>query len=173
MQEIYQEKDDEDFGKLAINLPIGRFQLVAIAHKGDDPVAIESQNLASFPGQKVTDMVYTSMTLDINTSKHTFSCPMERAVAAFTLNSKDVSPERAAAVRATFKSHCSYQFDPSTSFIPSAGEYSSIITIFSSGVGNTRKMTFYTLHAQPEQDEVEILVEMLDTEGEVFNSFDF
>lgn len=85
VQEIYQEKDDEDFGKLAINLPIGRFQLVAIAHKGDDPVAIESQNLASFPGQKVTDMVYTSMTLDINTSKHTFSCPMERAVAAFTL----------------------------------------------------------------------------------------
>jgi len=172
-QKFDQVNSDENFGKLAVNLPIGKFQLVAIAHKADDPVTIESPDLASFSGKKVSDMVYASMTLDITTSKHAFSCPMERSVAAFTLNSKDVSPERAAAVRATFKKHCNYQFDPSTSFVPSAQEYSSTISFSSDGVGKVRKMTFYTLLDQAEQDDVEILVEMLDTEGEVFNSFDF
>lgn len=170
---IEQDSIQEDFGRLSIELPVGKYKMVAVAYKADAPVTIESQNLVTFPNEKVSDMVFVTQELDITGPECSFSCPMKRAVTAFTLQSKDISPECAKQARATFKSHCSYQFDPATTFNPSPKEYSSIVDLGADKAGEKRRFTFYTILDQEEQNDVEILIEILGDNCEVLNKFNF
>ena len=174
---IEQDSIQEDFGRLSINLPVGKYQLIAVAYTGDNPVNIESPTLATYEGNhKVRDMVYASMELDINNPHPTFSCPMDRAITAFTLASHEIFPKWAKAARATFKSHCSYQFNPATSFNTGAKEYSSAVELSEDYVyqdGIPRKITFYTFLDQAERNDVEIVVDLLDGEGNVQHSLNF
>lgn len=170
---IEQDSIQEDFGRLSIELPVGKYKMVAVAYKADSPVTIESQNLITFPNEKVSDMVFITQELDITGPECSFSCPMKRAVTAFTLQSKDISPEYAKQVRATFKSHCSYQFNPATTFNPGPKEYSSTVDLDADKAGKTRRMTFYTILDQEEQNDVEILIEILGDNSEVLNKFNF
>lgn len=173
---IEQTSSQEDFGRLSINLPVGKYQLVAVAYKGENPVTIK-KNLVSFEGDhKVTDMVYISREIDINDPHPTFSCPMDRAITAFSLGSKEIFPKWAKFIKATFKSHCNYQFDPTSSFITSAQEYSSTVQLnenYDYQEGQSRRITFYTFLDKERQDDVQILVEILDEEGTVIHSLDF
>lgn len=170
---IEQDSIQEDFGRLSIELPLGKYKMVAVAYKADAPATIESQNLVTFPNEKVSDMVFVTQELDITGPECSFSCPMKRAVTAFTLQSTDISPEYAKQARATFKSHCSYQFDPATTFNPGPKEYSSIVDLGADKAGETRRMTFYTILDQEVQDDVEILIEILGDNCEVLNKFNF
>lgn len=74
---IEQENTQKDFGRLSIELPLGKYKMVAIAYKAEAPVTIESQNLVTFPNEKVSDMVFITQELDITAPEHSFSCPMK------------------------------------------------------------------------------------------------
>lgn len=172
-QQFYQTNQDEDFGKISVELPIGQYQIVAVAYKGEHPVTIESKNLVTFPDKKVTDMVAFNKTIDVASIQQTCACAMERVMTAFTLQSTDKSPEEVTAVRATFKSHCNYQYDPARGLITKAQKYSSTVFLDADKAGETRRLTFYTLLDQPTQENVAITVELLDKDDNVLNRFDF
>lgn len=172
-KQFYQINSQEDFGKLTVDLPLGKYQIIALAYKGENPVTIESKNLVTFPGNKVTDMVAFNKSIDITSPTKVFACGMERIMTAFTLQSTDLSPKEAVAVKATFKSHCNYQYDPSTGLIPNAQEYSSIVELNPDNVGETRKLTFYTLLDNIVENDVEIALDILGEEEKVLKHLDF
>lgn len=172
-RQFYQTREQEDFGKLKLSLPIGKYQMVAVAYKGSDAVKIEGERLVTFPNQKVTDMVAFNKTIEISKTTETFACGMQRIIAAFTLTSTDPSPATVVAVRGTFLSHCGYQYDPATTLTSSSREYSSIINLNPDNVGKKRTMTFYTLLDKISQDDVKITIELLDKNDNVLNRLDF
>ena len=98
---------------------------------------------------------------------------MERIMTAFTLQSTDLSPKEAVAIKATFKTHCNYQYDPATGFIPNAQEYSSIVELDPDKAGETRRLTFYTLLDNSIENNVEIALDILGENEEALKHLDF
>lgn len=172
-KQYYQTNSQEDFGKLTVDLPLGKYQIVALAYRGEKPVTIEGKNLVTFPDTKVTDMVAFNKSVDITSSAKTFACGMERIMTAFTLQSTDLSPKEVVAIKATFKSHCNYQYDPATGFIPNAQEYSSIVELDPDKAGETRRLTFYTLLDNTIENNVEIALDILGENEKALKHLDF
>lgn len=95
LQVIHQQNTDEEFGSLAVILnKTHTYTVYAVAHKGTD-VAMLTDGVISFPGDKTTHSFFYSETFSPAT-KSQLSCMMQRIVGQFRLEITDDLP-------ATFK----------------------------------------------------------------------
>lgn len=85
----HQKKTDEDFGKLNLRLPIGDYQIVAVASNATEQVDITSSSLVTFPGDFPTDMAYVYKELSVKSGANTVSCAMQRPVSKLSFVSTD------------------------------------------------------------------------------------
>lgn len=87
-----QTKDDEDFGRLKIELADGVYTVVAVAHSSARSATIKSPSVVQFTaqdGEKLTDTFCHVSTVEVSGEKHSFTLPMYRAVAMVQLHLTD------------------------------------------------------------------------------------
>ena len=92
-----QTKDDDDFGRLAVELADGVYTVVAVAHSSARSATIKSPEVVQFTaqdGEKLTDTFCHVSTVEVSGDSHSFTLPMYRAVAMVQLHlTDDVLPE--------------------------------------------------------------------------------
>ena len=92
-----QTKEDEDFGRLAVELADGVYTVVAVAHSSARSATIKSPEVVQFTaqdGEKLTDTFCHVSTVEVSGDSHSFTLPMYRAVAMVQLHLTDeVLPE--------------------------------------------------------------------------------
>lgn len=89
---IHQSQKDTNFGVIEAKLPVGSYQIVAIAHSGDGSATITSPEAISFPKNKLTDTFYYFQNITVGENK-TYDLEMKRAVAMFRLITIDKIPD--------------------------------------------------------------------------------
>ena len=92
-----QTKDDEDFGRLKVELADGVYTVVAVAHSSARSATIKSPEVVQFTaqdGEKLTDTFCHVSTVEVSGESHSFTLPMHRAVAMVQMHLTDeVLPE--------------------------------------------------------------------------------
>ena len=92
-----QTKDDDDFGRLSVELADGVYTVVAVAHSSARSATIKSPSVVQFTaqdGEKLTDTFCHVSTVEVSGESHSFTLPMHRAVAMVQLHLTDeVLPE--------------------------------------------------------------------------------
>jgi hypothetical protein len=92
-----QRKDDDDFGRLSVELADGVYTVVAVAHSSARSATIKSPSVVQFTaqdGEKLTDTFCHVSTVEVSGDSHSFTLPMYRAVAMIQLHlTDDVLPE--------------------------------------------------------------------------------
>lgn len=92
-----QTKDDDDFGRMAVELADGVYTVVAVAHSSARSATIKSPEVVQFTaqdGEKLTDTFCHVSTVEVSGENHSFTLPMHRAVAMVQLHLTDeVLPE--------------------------------------------------------------------------------
>lgn len=87
-----QTKDDDDFGRLAVELADGVYTVVAVAHSSVRSATIKSPSVVQFTaqdGEKLTDTFCHVSTVEVSGDSHSFTLPMYRAVAMVQLHLTD------------------------------------------------------------------------------------
>ena len=87
-----QTKDDDDFGRLAVELADGVYTVVAVAHSSARSATIKSPEVVQFTaqdGEKLTDTFCHVSTVEVSGESHSFTLPMYRAVAMVQLHLTD------------------------------------------------------------------------------------
>lgn len=169
---IHQVKEDDDFGKVNVYLELGEYKIVAIAHKSTDSLRIKDMTAVAFPETWVPDMAYLYTTLKVETSTNAKVCQLNRAVAGFCLSAKDVLPNSVTTIKVTYKNDCSYKFNPTTSFAIDTKEITCTLELNPAGQGKKRSCHFFAFLPKASQN-VDIHVDILNSDGTVFNKFDF
>lgn len=92
-----QTKDDDDFGRMAVELADGVYTVVAVAHSSARSATIKSPSVVQFraqDGEKLTDTFCHVSVVEVSGESHSFTLPMHRAVAMVQLHLTDeVLPE--------------------------------------------------------------------------------
>ena len=101
-----QTKDDEDFGRLKIELADGVYTVVAVAHSSARSATIKSPSVVQFTaqdGEKLTDTFCHVSTVEVSSESHSFTLPMYRAVAMVQLHLTDETlPENVWYIKADY-----------------------------------------------------------------------
>ena len=87
-----QTKDDDDFGRLSVELADGVYTIVAVAHSSARSATIKSPEVVQFTaqdGEKLTDTFCHVSTVEVSGESHSFTLPMHRAVAMVQLHLTD------------------------------------------------------------------------------------
>ena len=87
-----QTKDDDDFGRLSVELADGTYTVVAVAHSSARSATIKSPEVVQFTaqdGEKLTDTFCHVSTVEVSGDSHSFTLPMYRAVAMVQLHLTD------------------------------------------------------------------------------------
>ena len=87
-----QTKDDDDFGRLSVELADGVYTVVAVAHSSARSATIKSPEVVQFTaqdGEKLTDTFCHVSVVEVSGDNHSFTLPMYRAVAMVQLHLTD------------------------------------------------------------------------------------
>ena len=87
-----QTKDDEDFGRLSVELEDGVYTVVAVAHSSARSATIKSPSVVQFTaqdGEKLTDTFCHVSVVEVSGESHSFTLQMHRAVAMVQLHLTD------------------------------------------------------------------------------------
>ena len=88
-----EKEDGEEFGKVSVTLPYGSYKVVAIGHKGNADVTIDSPTAISFPNNELSDPYYVYREMEINKdSESQQTLELKHAAARFTLDTTDNFP---------------------------------------------------------------------------------
>ena len=118
----HQTSSEENFGKLSIRVPYGKYKLVAIASKANEEVTLTSQTRATFPSQTVTDMAYVCQDVTADNKNDNATCLLKRSLTKFSLQSSDKSFTDLASIKIKVTGKCNYAFNPLTGFGIDDGE---------------------------------------------------
>lgn len=124
-----QISTQDDFGKVSVKLPVGKYVMVAIASNADTAVAIKTDKMVTFPNNKVTDMAYAYQEIELGKDGTTIDGSMTRAVAKFFLKATDFKGATVTTLKITCQGKCNITFDPSSGFAVDAKDYTYARTI--------------------------------------------
>ena len=94
--DIHQQSTDDAFGSVELELYPGSYQLVAVAHNGEDDADIQSVTSVILPGTKVTDTFTKVQDLTVESGKDcSLSMTLARITSAFVLQLVDTPPAHA------------------------------------------------------------------------------
>lgn len=111
---ISQQSDNEEFGKIGVNLANGAYQVVIIAHNCTGAATISTPDKITFPNNKVTDTFYYYADISIS-GEAEYTIQMKRAVAKFRLITDKNVPANVATMKFYYLGGSS-TFDATTGF---------------------------------------------------------
>lgn len=98
VKSINQDRSENNFGKIEVNVSLGSYQVVVIAHNGEASATITSPEEVTFAKNKLTDTFYYGKTLEVSANQ-SVELEMKRAVAMFRLIMNDAIPPDVTAIR--------------------------------------------------------------------------
>ena len=176
-RQYYSGDNPESFGKLQIKVPVGAYQMVAIASKytDTDSVGITSASSIVFPSDKLTDMEQTVVPITVKAGEtNSVSATLKRTISKFVIQCADIIPEAAKNVRFKVTGNCGTSLNPATGNVIENGGYQR--TILTNPENKTvlvgAQYGIYLLLGSDEE-KVTINVSVLDAAGNSLNSWNF
>lgn len=159
---ITQEVTDDNFGRLDFRLPAGKYQLVVIAHNGQQHCTISSLEKVTFNG-KCSDTFYRIDTLDCVSDT---VCPLvlRRAVAKIRLVTTDPVPSGVKTMRFYYYGGSS-TFNPTTGYGSVNSRQTEYREVSSTMVGHAASFEVYSFPHQ-EEDTIRLNVKALNSNEE-------
>ena len=111
---FHQVDTNDGFGSLSVQLPVGKYTLIAIASKAEAEIDIKSAEVATFPSDRVTDMAYTCQKLNVTNSTNTANCALKRSLSRFKLLSTDSAYNDLGSLKITIAGKWGNAFNPTT-----------------------------------------------------------
>lgn len=177
-RQYYSKDDAENFGKLQIKVPVGDYQMVAIASKytDEDSVGIASTSSVTFPSDKLTDMQQAVVPVTVKAgATNNVSASLKRTISKFVISCTDVIPEAAKNVRFKVSGNCGITLNPSTGNAESEAVYQrTILAVTPESTKRTgAKYAVYLLLSNAEEQDIKIEVSVLDAANKVLVSKTF
>lgn len=176
-RQYYSDKTPEDFGKLQIKVPVGDYQMVAIASKytDEDSVGIASASSITFPSDKLTDMQQAVVPVTVKAgTTNNVSATLKRTISKFLISCTDVIPVAAKNVRFKVSGNCGITLNPSTGNAESEAVYQRTILAYVPGKDRTGALyAIYFLLNSAEERDINIEVSVLDAANKVLVSKTF
>ena len=172
---VTQLKDNSStyttFGNFSLNLPVGSYTMVAIAHttKAGNPFVLTSPTLAAYTGEHAYDTFVKTQTVEITTTAASvdIDAVLERIVSQLQVSSTDNKTAGVTNVRMTFSAG-SWSFNPTTGLATSNTGCAS--TVGSSGAPGTQTTSRAYLFLTSDEQTMDVTIETLGESGNVIFS---
>lgn len=169
-RQYYSTDNPENFGKLQVKVPVGDYQMVAIASKytAADSVGILSTSSITFPSDKLTDMEQVVASVSVKSGEtNSASATLKRTISKFLLKCTDYVPENAEKIRFKVSGNCGISLNPTTGNAIEKATYQRTVEAFPSGSlsRNAPKYVIYLLLNSAEEKDINIEVSVLDAAG--------
>ena len=167
-----QVRDDTDtyttFGEFSCNLPIGSYTMVVLCNDGNNEITLSSPTSATYGENKVMETFATTQAVNITSNNAVnLSATLNRIISVVAVKSTDNRPNDVTQVRITY-SGGDKSFNPTTGLADNNGGFECVLG-FSKPGGSTTNIGSYLFLATDEQN-VDVLVEMLNSNGDVLYS---
>lgn len=161
VKQINQTSSDENFGKIELSLPAGKYDLVALAYSGSKSATMTDPKKVTFSGG-MSDTFWYCKELDLeeNTSEDIY---MKRVVAVFRLSTTDAVPENMKTVKFGFTGGSS-TLDAITGQGCVNSRQSKEFSITSDMVGKKADFDVYTF-PKPDSETLKVTVTATDVNG--------
>lgn len=177
---IRQDSLEEDFGKVAMQVPAGDYHLVAVAANinltSDKHIDIKSCSEVHFPSDTPTDMVYAykDITVKSSVSEQSFSTAMTRGVSALVLQATELTPLYVTSEEIEIKGGCGNIFNPSTGACKEETPITRTIAIDAKKYQTkTLFFTTYVFLKDPDVGSIQVSAIAKDKNGKVLRSINF
>lgn len=168
-----QTVSEENFGKVSVKLPVGKYVMVAIANKADKAVAINDKAIVTFPNNKVTDMAYAYQELELGKDGAKIDGTMKRAVAKFFLKATDVKGANMTSMLISCKGKCNNSFDSQKGFGVDGGEFTYSVKYDISSINPVKPTaTFYVLPVESSSNYT-INITLYDKDENILKALEF
>jgi len=165
-----QTSDENNFGRMAINVDKGVYEIVVIAHNGLGNATINSPSEIKFKDNKVTDTFYYYGTLTIDDNK-SYDLTLQRAVAMFRLIVKDNTPGAVKQMKFYYTGGSS-TFDAKTGYGCVNSRQTELRDIESSAYTSSSKYEVFTFPHNPDKT-LSMKVSALDNSGSIIEEREF
>lgn len=177
---VRQEKWDDEFGNVSLQVPAGEYTLVAVAAKTDlqqeERIEVKSRYEMTFANNIVRDMAYTLQDIKVESGSKavTQNVSLKRAVNCFKLQATDIMPLTTKTQDITISGSCGTVFNPSTGFCK---EKATITRNFSLEAKEHQERsiyyTLYTLLTNKDVTDIHITATAKDKEEKVIKTISF
>lgn len=177
---VRQEKWDDEFGNVSLQVPAGEYTLVAVAAKTDlqqeERIEVKSRYEMTFANNIVRDMAYTLQDIKVESGSKavTQNVSLKRAVSCFKLQATDIMPLTTKTQDITISGSCGTVFNPSTGFCK---EKATITRNFSLEAKEHQERsiyyTLYTLLTNKDVTDIHITATAKDKEEKVIKTISF
>ena len=166
-RQVKAEMADNNFGHVSMRVPVGEYNMVAVASKNAD-VKINSVTEVVFPN-KVTDMAAVCQKIMVKEGSNTFNCDMKRSVAKFTIENTGARTDVVKKMKFRFSGNCSNKWNPTTGLAADV----SVVTPTIEVDKTISRLHAYVFLSSAEEENIKVDVEMLDSEGTPLKSLSF
>ena len=166
-RQVKAEMADNNFGHVSMRVPVGEYNMVAVASKNAD-VKINSVTEVVFPN-KVTDMAAVCQKIMVKEGSNTFNCDMKRSVAKFTIENTGARTDVVKKMKFRFSGNCSNKWNPTTGLAADV----SVVTPTIEVDKTISRLHAYVFLSSAEEENIKVDVEMLDSEGTLLKSLSF
>ena len=166
-RQVKAEMADNNFGHVSMRVPVGEYNMVAVASKNAD-VKINSVTEVVFPN-KVTDMAAVCQKIMVKEGNNTFNCDMKRSVAKFTIENKGATTDVVKNMKLRFSGNCSNKWNPTTGLAADVSVVTPTIVVDKT----MGRLHAYVFLSSAEEKNIKVDVEMLDSEGSLLKSLSF
>ena len=166
-RQVKAEMADNNFGHVSMRVPVGEYNMVAVASKNAD-VKINSVTEVVFPN-KVTDMAAVCQKIMVKEGSNTFNCDMKRSVAKFTIENTGSTTDVVKNMKFRISGNCSNKWNPTTGLAADV----SVVTPTIEMSNTYSRFNAYVFLSSAEEENIKVDVEMLDSEGSLLKSLSF
>jgi hypothetical protein len=150
VKSITQKRGDAGFGEINVQLEVGTYKVVAVAHNGDGTATITSTEKVTFPSNKMTDTFSCCETVELGEEPVERDLILYRVVAMVQLTVTGTIPDNVAQMKFYYTGGSS-TLNPSTGY----GCVNSKQTEYRQTVVDGEKVRVYELYTAPHtQDDV-------------------
>lgn len=166
-RQVKAEMADNNFGHVSMRVPVGEYNMVAVASKNAD-VKINSVTEVVFPN-KVTDMAAVCQKIMVKEGSNTFNCDMKRSVAKFTIENTGSTTDVVKNMKFRISGNCSNKWNPTTGLAADV----SVVTPTIEMSNTYSRFNAYVFLSSAEEENIKVDVKMLDSEGTLLKSLSF
>lgn len=166
---LQQSKSEvaENFGHVKLSVPIGEYHLVAVASKSAQ-VQINSLTEIIFPN-RVTDMGYMKMKIDVKSGNNSLNCALKRAVAKFMITDTGKRSANITNLVFHFSGNCSNKLNPTTGLAADISDVNPVVEI----AGSSNKYVAFVFLRSAEEKNIKVGVELKNAAGTTLKTLNF
>lgn len=166
-------ENGEDINSLHVALPIGKYQLVAIASKAPDAMNIKSETDVEYPDGVITDMASYYKKIEVRKDAPTEVCTMNRAIATFNFVCKDkYDSKKYNKIIFELSGNCGTTYDATEFKSDDANGYT---RTFDSSVLMQRNIGKFRVNALlcSDRENITITVRIFKADGSIYKTYNF